>query len=127
MELFDILTCDIDKQGGFDSIGEVYEPLNILTTPMRAVGTYTYNMAITWHYDRTNASAYFRFSLDGGLSWQEFTLEPQDSTDHGTLDYSFPKVVSSAEPLDLRVEAKKETGSGTMAVSHSDVWIQRVG
>ena len=126
MEIFDILTYDYDKQSGILDIPDTYTPVTAVTTPTREAGVYEYGISITWVYDRTNTSAFLRFSTDG-TTWNEFIAEPKDKTDSNTTYYAFPKVITTSGPLTLQVEMKKETGAGALDCNFADVYIKRVG
>lgn len=118
-------TYDYEKAGATLDVPDTYTSLGILTTPQRVPGVYEFGMSMTWDFNRTNNSAYFRFSTDGGSTWNEFVKEPKDSTDSNAEYYAFPVDITSESVLDLRVEGHKETGAGTLDVRFLDLWVER--
>ncbi len=126
MELFDILTLDYDKGGPSLNIGDVYVPITEIITPVRPAGIYEFGISMTWTYDRTNRSAYMRYSTNGGTSWNDFIAEPKDSTDANAMYYAYPRILAADGIQQLRVESRKETGAGTLDINFADCWIKRI-
>ncbi len=125
-ELFDILTYDFQKAPANLDVPDTFVDIANLVAPTRPAGVYEMGMSITWTFDRTNRSAYMRFSGNGGTTWNDFTAEPKDSTDANVIYYAYPKIYDGVAPLQIQVQARKETAAGTLAVNFVDVWIKRI-
>ncbi len=119
----DIMTYDFDKQADILDIGDTYQRLNSLSTD-RPAGIYEIGMSITWKYDRTASSVYFRYVLTNGGTWHEFIKEPTDITDVVAEYYSFP-IVHDGGPIGILLEARKETSANSFDILYSDVWVER--
>ena len=131
MELFEILTFYGDKRNsGSDTaladVPETYIEIGSFDTPDLPNGRYELGVSVTSTFDRTNKSEFLRWSDDGGSTWDEFSSEPQDKTDDKPHYYAYTKENYSGVKQ-FRLEARKETGAGTMIVNFADCWIKRVG
>ena len=61
--------------------GAVYEEIARLTTPSREAGIYKLSQSMMYSLNSTTNSAYFRFSINGGSTWNEIRREPKDNLD----------------------------------------------
>jgi len=126
-DIFSILTYDVDKNSGLTMTDTYQDVANVtMAAPTVVNGWYEFGMSITSTFDTTTKSEFYRFSLDGGTSWNEFTHEPSDQTDEEPFVYIFPKQYTSAEAVNFIVQARKEDTAGTMLVPFADAWIKRV-
>ena len=123
-ELFSILTYDYNKAQDILDIPDTYTPLASVSAD-REAGVYELGLSVSWTFDRTTNSAFIRFSIDDGVTWNEFEAEPKDKTNINATYYAFPHVHSGGA-ISMEIEAKKETGAGALDVQFADVWIQRV-
>ena len=121
----DPMTFDFMKVANVLDIGDAYEDVIELITPLRSAGVYVYNIAVTYTYNRTNSSVFVRVSNDGGATWVELIEEPKDKTDKNPLFYAYPKQIAADEVLKLKVQMKKEAGGATLDVNFADVWIDQ--
>ena len=101
-----------------------YQPINSLVLSSAGTGTYVISLGMIYSYDQLNKSSYFRFSVDGGVSWTEIRKEPKDNSDKVPLSYFIPIEHISGE-INVQVEAHKEDGTGTMVVSSNTISIER--
>jgi len=125
-EIFEILTYDYTKAVDINAIPEVYTPVVGMVTPSRPVGIYEMGLSLTYNFSVANKSVFMRFSTDGGVSWNEFTAEPKDTTDDEPHFYQFPmEHVGGA--VDMQIEARKEDANGVLNVHFADIWFKRVG
>jgi len=87
-------------------------------------GTYEIKFSITYTYNTTTKSAFFRWSLDGGATWQEVSEEAKDKTDVRPRYYAFPKVLTAGQK-DIIFEAKKEAAGDVMTIDFLDIILDR--
>ena len=121
----DPMTFDFMKVANVLDIGDAYEDVVSLVTPSRSAGVYTYNMALTYNYNKATTSVHIRFSTDDGVTWFEFISEPKDRTDDVPMFYAFPKVIDVDGILQLKIQMKKEDTAGVLNVHFVDVWIDQ--
>ncbi len=79
------------------------------TTASLEAGTYMYIISVTVEFNAQNNRVSVRFSLDAGVSWDEFTVEAKDTLEVRPIYYAFPKVEAGGV-LDLVVQAKTDAG-----------------
>ncbi len=79
------------------------------TTASLEAGTYMYILSVTVRFGSANHRVSIRFSLDAGVSWDEFTVEAKDSLEIRPIYYAFPKVEAGGV-LDLVVQARTDAG-----------------
>lgn len=124
-ELFDVLTYDYEKTVDVLNIPETYTPVGTLTTPLRAAGTYVLGFSLTYNFDRTTESVFFRWRQNGG-AWTEYSSEPKDITDSLNAFYEFPADYTEISHT-IEVQMRKETVNGTLDLKFLDIFFQRVG
>ena len=124
-EILNVMTYDYDKASGILNIPETYTELNNFTSPSRPAGVYEVGMSLTWDFTIVNRSAYFRWSTDGGVVWNEFVSEPKDVQDKMALYYQYP-FNHGGGPLSIITQMRKEDALGVLNVPFSDVWFRRV-
>lgn len=124
--LFDVLSFDYIKEPPTLDIPDTWTDI-ISISKNKVAGVYVLAMSMTWTYDRTNKSAFFRFSTDGETTWHEFVAEPKDKTDSNSFYYSFPIDHSLDGIIQVKVEGKKEATGGQMDINFADLWIERKG
>ena len=82
-------------------------------------GVYEYKHSITFKMSVVNKSAEFRFSLNGGTTWEERFLEVKDKTNIEDTESLFPmEVPQGGIDVHMKLEAKTETASG----EHLDIY-----
>lgn len=124
MEIFDILTFNVDKRVDL-TMTDVYQEIANVSLLGSVLGDYEYGFSVTHQFDQIIKSEYLRFSIDGGITWSEFVGEPSDITDDSGFMYQFYKLQKSGD-LNLIIQARKEDGVGVMTVEFVDAWIKRV-
>ena len=125
-ELFDILTYDFNKASDVLNVPETYTPVVSMVTPSRVAGTYEFGVSLTYNFDVANRSVFMRFSTDGGVTWNESSAEPKDTTDDEPHVYLFPYVYAGGI-LDAQLEMRKQDATGVLNVNFADLWFKRVG
>ena len=100
---------------------DIYETVTQLTTPISPIGVYELKLSMTYSLNSTNTSAFFRFSMDGGTTWNETRKEPKDNTDKLMVDYSFPFEQNANQVVDIVVQARKETAGDIMEIYFLDL------
>lgn len=126
MEIFDILRYELDARQNLD-IDDTYTEIANVTMSNAVLGDYEHTMSLTHSYDQTNSSAFFRFSIDGGVTWDESTLAPDDKLDRTFTAYSFVRVGESGN-INLQIQARKEDSDvGILTVHSVNAWIKRIG
>ena len=123
-ELFSIATYDYSKEAEVNDISSTYTEI-VSVSAVRDAGVYELGVSLTWDFDRTTNSAFFRFSIDGGLTYAYMEQEPADKTNNSPFYYAFPRAHTGGE-ISILFEARKETGAGTLNISFADAWIKRV-
>ena len=84
-------------------------------------GVYEYKHSMTFTIDSTTKSLIFRFSLDGGATWEERSREVKDVTNVEDTESSFPLALG-VEPVHLRLQAKVESGATAVIKYASQVF-----
>ena len=120
-----VMTYDYDKQQDILNIPETYTQLNNFTSPSRPAGIYEVGMSFTWDFTLVSKSAYFRWSTDGGSTWNEFISEPKDVQDKMAMYYQYPFNHPGGQ-MNIITQMRKEDATGTLNVTFSDVWFRRV-
>jgi hypothetical protein len=87
-------------------------------------GTYEIGFGAVHNYSNTSRSAIFSWSIDGGVSWEEFTIEPKDSTDNKALHYPFP-YEHLGGGIDLVFAARCENSNDTLTVDYANITFER--
>ena len=105
-------------------IPDTFTSVATLTSPADTpAGTYEVKFAINWAFNRTTSSAYFQWRIDGG-PWFEIEAEPADSTDKHVSSYFYPTDFTGGLHV-VEIEARKETGAGTLDVLFADIIMDR--
>ena len=109
---------NIASAGQWYDIGQIAVAENV-------AADYLYAMSMTFTLSTTVNDASFRFSTNDGLTWNEWSTEPKDSSTKYPVVYMFPYNRALDAGLNLRLQAMK-TGSGdTMTINFADVWIEK--
>jgi hypothetical protein len=124
-EVLNVMTYDYDKQSNILNIPETYTELNSFTSPSRPAGIYEVGMSFTWQFDIANRSALFRWTTDGGTTWNEFQSEPKDISDKNATYYQYP-FNHPGGTMQIITQMRKSDVNGTLDVTFSDVWFRRV-
>lgn len=120
----DTPTYDYKKVTDFITTSDTYVSLAELITPTREAGTYEIKISTTFTYNSISKSAYFRWSIDGGTNWEEFSVEPKDFTDKKAMSYSFPYPYLGGV-MDIKLECKCEASSDTLDVLFANIVFER--
>lgn len=126
-DLESLTLYEFNKVSGISTTSAAYTEANRLTVTTPPSGVYEYSFSFTFNYGTTNKSAYFRFSTDGGTTWNEIRKEAKDVTDNIPLYYSFPVnfVQTGTDNIVLIVEYRVETAGDVLNVSYMDVIVER--
>jgi len=125
-EFFDILTYDTEKAIDVLDIGDVYEDIVVLTTPLREEGLYEFKFSLVGTLATTTKAMFFQWRIDGG-DWFEIQSEPKDVDDKKTVDYFFPVRFADPGVHVIELQGRKESGSAQMDVLFADLVLHRVG
>ena len=125
INIWDVMTFYGDKRNDL-VMSETYSDIGNFTTPDLPLGRYEFSINFTTIFDRTNKKEYFRFSIDGGVTWFEFAAETSSKIDAKAYSYSFT-LEGFSGVTNMIAQARKETGAGVMDVKFSDCSIKRVG
>ena len=104
--------------------GDVYEEIARLTTPSREAGIYKLSQSMLYSLNSTSTSAYFRFSTNGGSTWNEIRREPKDNTDVLASAYT-ATIVHPGGVFDLVIQSRKDNASNILSVLSIDVIFER--
>ena len=88
---------------------------------LRKAGVYEYKHSATFTYSSTGRSAEFRFSLDGGTTWEVRTKEVKDTTNEEDTEALFPFTYGGGTPR-LRMQGRCESSSDTLKV----IWASQI-
>jgi len=121
------LTTDyhFSKVAGASTTTNTYSPLNSLLVTAAQGTVYEVKFSMTFNYNTTTRSAYFRFTVDGGISWNEVRKEAKDVTDNNAVFYAFPITHIPGDNIDLQVEYRTESNGNVLKVSFIDVVAER--
>lgn len=106
---------------------DVYEDVIELILTDQPIGIYEYALAWQWDIDSINTSAYLRFSISDGASWDEMVSEAKDVNDKYYRYYAFPIEEQSVGTRQLKVQARKENAGDIYNINFIDAIIKRVG
>ena len=112
-----------------NAVHPAYERLNQMPYTISAGETiYEFKLSITYTLNTSVRTAFFRFSIDNGVIWEEFQSEPKDITDKTATFYAFPKQYAQVVPTDnvFLLEAAKENALDVLTVNFADVIVERV-
>jgi len=103
--------------------------VNILDTTWdeRSAGLYEYKQSITYNMDVPNRSVIFRFSLDGGVTWEERSKEVKDAANIEDTEMFFPFVEVSAFTPHYLIEARVVNTSDTCTIIYASHVLERKG
>lgn len=87
-------------------------------------GTYKVDMSAMFNMDVTNYSAYFRFSVDNGVTWREVVEESSDVNNIIPLAYSFMLPVTN-NTLNIQIQTKVENAGATLTIEDMQVMVDR--
>jgi hypothetical protein len=76
---------------------------------------YEIKVSVDFSYDTTSSSARIRYTTDG-MNWNEYTIEPKDTTDRKTASTFTVKAVNPGDVFDIRVEGACESSSHTLEI-----------
>ena len=117
-------TYDYIKESAITVTGDVYEEIARLTTSSRDAGIYKLTQSMLYTLNSTTTSAFFRFSIDGGVNWGEIRREPKDNLDTIPSAYT-STIVHSGGVFEVIIESKKENSGDILVVSTIDLIFER--
>ena len=117
-------TYDYIKKTAITVTDDTYEEIARLTTPSRVAGVYKLSQSMLYSLNSTTTSAYFRFSSDGGITWNEIRREPKDNTDVLPSAYT-STVVHTGGIFDLIIQSRKGAAGDVLTISIVDVIFER--
>ena len=108
-------TYDYTVLTGIVVTNNVYEEVCTLTTDSRPTGVYQITFSKLHTLNNVNNSAYFRFSTDGGLTWEEIRMETNSIADviPSTIILPYMHAGGIAEFI---VQARKELDSDILLI-----------
>jgi len=117
-------TYDFQKVTGFTVPSDVYSEVTRLTTPDRAAGTYELKFSWTSTYDSATTSQYYRYTIDDGVTWTEFIIEPSDVTNKFPFTYFYP-LSHGGGTFEVIFQARKETQAANHEIAFLDIIFER--
>jgi len=103
--------------------GSGYTPVAALVKVLDA-GVYEIKISKTFQYNKTGKSALFRWSLDGGSTWEDFSIEVKDITNKTSESYVFP-LTHAGGTLDIKLEAGRESNAGILNIDYANIIVER--
>ena len=103
-----------------------YQDIASLTTLVAEIDeVYEITFSATFNYDSIKRSALFAWSIDGGTTFEEFSIEPKDKTDQKALGYTFPHKVSVKGAIQLVLQAKCENTGDVLTIDYANIIAER--
>jgi hypothetical protein len=87
-----------------------WQEVNRLEITGLPAGTYEFKLTIKFSFNSTSNSVFFRFSADGGTTWEDTSIEPKDRNDVRMVTYIMPQVLVAGD-YTLLLEASKESSA----------------
>jgi hypothetical protein len=108
------------------SVQPAYQEIARLNLTNVQAGTCEYKLSVAYNYNSTTKSVMFRFSLDSGTTWFEFSTEPKERHDESAFFYAFPKeILTSGTDHAFIMEASKESND-VFVIDFADLMFERV-
>jgi len=117
------MSYNFEKVKNLLDISDTYQPIVSLATDRLCEGIYEIKASVTYSYDRTTKSSFFRWRLDGG-AWEEIKKEAKDITDITVSSFFYPTQLSRGVHV-LEIEGRKESGGGTFDILFANAIIER--
>lgn len=117
-------TYDYAKVTGYVVPSTTYTEVNRLTTVERSPGTYELKLSWTSTCDSTINPQSFRWSTDGGSTWNEYVIEAKDTADVYPFAYGFP-LEWDGGVLEVIFQAKKGGAGDNMIIDYHDIIFER--
>jgi len=106
------------------NIGDVYESIATLVTPLLDPGIIELAMSTTWVLGTANRSIFIRHRINGG-AWTEFISEPSDATNRMPMYYAYPKNWVGGV-VTVEVEARKEGSNADFDILFMDLIVKEI-
>ena len=87
-------------------------------------GLYKIDMSTMFNMDVLNYDAFFRFSLDNGVTWREVRSQIIDLAESKALSYSFMYPVTN-NTLNIQIQSKIENAAYNLTIEDLQVMIDR--
>lgn len=98
---------DYAQANNVDVSDITYTEVLSLTTESRVAGVYTITKSMLYTLDVAHRSAFFRFSIDNGITWTEIREEPKDNSD--IIPISHVSIVDHPGGVfNILIESRKE-------------------
>ena len=126
IEFFDVSTFNTNKASGILAIGDTFQEVVTMTTPVLEAGTYVVAYSFQVDFNGTKNKPMF-FQVTGTFADSiEFaeTAGDQDA-DHKNRSYSYPKVWAGGV-VTIGLDMKKDAALGQLDCDFVDVSIYRV-
>ena len=118
-------TYDFKKESGITIVDDTYQEVARLAVTRNA-GLYQVAMSFTWTLNSTTQSGFFRWSIDGGVTFTEFQSEPKDITNKSAVYYAYP-LNHDGGVFDFIVQMRKENPADIMSVEFIDLIFESKG
>jgi hypothetical protein len=142
MELFDILTVDLERVDIDFTVGlPITTVITDPTTPWqnlvdidtdRPAGKYEVTISMVWNYNTNRRSGQFRWTVNGhetdpaDIIWLETSEEPKDKSDKRPFSVTFP-IEHSGGIRNIKLEATRESNAYEMTMYYATVTYKRIG
>ena len=87
-------------------------------------GVYEITFSSTFDYDSTKRSAIFNWSIDGGATYEQFSVEPKDKSDTKPMHYCFPHEHQGGR-INLDLKARCEANGDVLTISYANIVFER--
>ena len=117
-------TYDYTTVNDITILDDAYETVATIEVADRAAGTYRFEATMLYTLNSVTNSSFFRFSLDGGVSWVEIRREAKDITDIIPVAYA-TTLVHAGGAINIVVQARKEVASDVLTITSLDLMFNR--
>ena len=91
---------------------------------LRSAGVYEVTFSTTFLYNGNNRAAYFQWSINDGLDWEEVRITPKDANDLTPFTYTFPWERGEG-PMKVVFQARCENAGDTLTINYSNIVVER--
>jgi len=100
--------------------GDIYETVAELITEERPAGKYQTTVNVSFVYNSAGRRGYIRISLDGGITWEEYSKKIDDINEVMTIPYISADDYATGIH-NIIIQAKKEQSADVMTIKSANI------